>query len=114
LLQLLQNSRTDDQQAYGRRCQSPATEWTDEFMPPAGMVRWGCNHGRLDNSLDFELRLEANPHAGRWFKFGGQFARDRNNGHEIGDKLPATDASGHMRPRFFRQRRRTFLLDYKF
>jgi len=40
--------------------------------------------------------------------------RDRDNGHEIGDELPATDASGHVRPRFFRQRRRTFLLDYKF
>jgi hypothetical protein len=83
-------------------------------MPRRRAVTAGRNDGRLDNSLEFKLSLEGNPHASGRLDFGGQFFRGRNNGREIGDKSLAMAAGGHVRLCCFRQRRQTFLLDYDF
>ena len=83
-------------------------------MPPGPAFTAGRNDGRLDNSFEFKLGPERNPHPSGRFDFGGQFIRGRNNGREIRNKFLAMAASSHMRSGRFRQGRQTFLFHYEF
>src|SRR5260370_12558054 len=77
-------------------------------MPPGCAPIVNRNDGRLDNSFEFKLSPEGNPHAGRWFDFGGQIIRHRNNSREIGHKFLPIASNGYLPPCPFRPRRQPF------